>query len=74
MEKKPTRVLTGVMTQLDDPTWGKQHFDNWWMDTETEEGEEFPGMNWDLEVAELVAEAEEAAEWDKVNTRKEMIK
>ena len=72
LEKIPTKVLTGVMTQLDDPTWGKQHFDAWKMDMETEEGEEFPEMNWDLEVDGLVAEAEEAkveeaAEWDEVS-------
>ena len=29
LEKIPTRVLTGVMTQLDDPTWGKSNFDHW---------------------------------------------
>ena len=56
LEKIPTRVLTGVMTQLDDPTWGKQHFDDWKTDMETEEGGEFPEMNWDLEVEGLVAE------------------
>ena len=28
LEKIPSGVLTGVMTQLDDPTWGKQNFDN----------------------------------------------
>ena len=58
--KIPTKVLTGVITQLADPTWGKQHFDAWKTDTESEEGEEFPEMNWDLEVDGLVAEAEEA--------------
>ena len=67
LEKIPAKVLTGVMTQLDDPTWGKQHFDAWKTDTETEEGEEFPEMNWDLEVDGLAAEAEEAAEWDKAS-------
>ena len=39
---------------------------------ETEEGEEFPEMNWDLEVDGLAAEAEEAeveevAEWDEAS-------
>ena len=34
---------------------------------ETEEGEEFPEMNWDLEVDGLVAEAEEAVEWDEAS-------
>ena len=32
---------------------------------ETEEGEEFPEMNWDLEVDELVVE--EAVEWDEAS-------
>ena len=59
--------MTGVMTQLDDPTWGKQHFDDWKMDTETEEGEEFPEMNWDLEVEGLVVEVKEAVKWDEVS-------
>ena len=61
LEKIPTKVLTGVMTQLDDPTWGKQHFDDWKIDTETEEGEEFPEINWDLEVEGLAAEWDEAS-------------
>ena len=67
MEKIPTRVLTGVMTQLGDPAWGKRHFDDWQTDTETAEGEEFPEMNWNLEVDELVAEVEEVAEWDEAS-------
>ena len=67
LEKIPTKVLTGVMTQLDDPTWSKQHFDDWKTETETEEGEEFPEMNWDLKVEGLAVEAEEAAEWDEVS-------
>ena len=66
-EKIPTKALTGVMTQLNDPTWGKQYFDNWQTDMETEEGEEFPEMNWDLEAGELVAEAEKVAEWDEAS-------
>ena len=42
------------------------------MDMEMEEGEEFPEMNWDLQVDELVAEAEEAeveeaVEWDEAS-------
>ena len=41
LERIPTKVLTGIMTQLDDPTWGEQHFDAWKTDMETEEGEEF---------------------------------
>ena len=71
IDKIPSKVLTGVMTQLDDSTWGKQHFDDWKTDTETEK-EEFPEMNWDLEVDRLVAEAEEVeaeevVEWDELS-------